>query len=222
MDALRLYCRVRLPLITVLAVTGGIALQAEQQPSGATSAAESALSSVLDVVQLTPNVHVIATPTGNVTIQSGPDGVVVVDSGSLESAKAVLAEIRKISSTPIRYIINTNAHHDHVAANGPISAAGRPLANVAGGGIAGGGGARPPSAGIVSHENVLLRMTLSDKPKYEDLALPSENFLDNKNIYLNNEGIDVIHQPAASDDGHSFVRKGKGAGARKASYAARC
>ena len=45
----------------------------------------------------------------------GDDGVLVVDSFfELDTAKAMLAEIRKITPKPIRYVVNTHYHADHV------------------------------------------------------------------------------------------------------------
>ena len=48
---------------------------------------------VLDVVQLRPNFYVIAGAGGNVAVQTGQDGAVVVDSGSADRADAVAATI---------------------------------------------------------------------------------------------------------------------------------
>jgi glyoxylase-like metal-dependent hydrolase (beta-lactamase superfamily II) len=45
----------------------------------------------------------------------GDDGVLVVDSFfELDTAKALLGEIRKITPKPIRYVVNTHYHADHV------------------------------------------------------------------------------------------------------------
>ena len=47
----------------------------------------------LDVVQLRPNFYVIGGAGGNVVVQLGPEGVILVDSGSTERADRVLAAI---------------------------------------------------------------------------------------------------------------------------------
>lgn len=45
----------------------------------------------------------------------GDDGVLVVDSfANVGAAKALLAEIRKLTPKPVRYVINTHYHYDHV------------------------------------------------------------------------------------------------------------
>ena len=46
---------------------------------------------------------------GNIAVQTGPNGVVIVDSGSAEHAEEVIAAVKKLSDQPIRYIINTSA-----------------------------------------------------------------------------------------------------------------
>lgn len=55
----------------------------------------------------------------------GEDGVLVVDSFfNPEAAKALLAEIRKLTDKPIRYVVNTHYHIDHVSGDAVFKAAG--------------------------------------------------------------------------------------------------
>ena len=160
-----------------------------------------------EVVQLRPNFDMIAGAGGNIGIQVGADGVVVVDSGSTATADAVLAAIRKVTAQPIRYIINTSADPDHVGGNAAIAKAGQTLFTQTGGaGVAAdflGGG-----ASILAAEQVLTRMSGSTgKPSPFPLAAwPTETFNQpRKYMYLNDEGIEVLHQPAAHTDGDSIV-----------------
>ncbi len=49
----------------------------------------------------------------------GDDGVVVIDTfASADAARQLLVEIRKLTKLPIRFVINTHYHLDHVAGNG--------------------------------------------------------------------------------------------------------
>ncbi len=66
----------------------------------------------LEVLQVQPNFYMIGRAGGNIAVQIGPDGVVLVDSGSREMADAVVAAIKKLTDQPIRYIINTNPDAD--------------------------------------------------------------------------------------------------------------
>lgn len=155
----------------------------------------------LDVLHVQGNVWMIAGDGGNIAVQVGPDGIVVVDSGAGRMTDAVIAEIRKLGDAPIRYVVNTSAHPDHVGGNVALSAAGIPLG---GGGGGGGGGAAPTNEGaaIVGQENVLLHMSEQGMPEG---AWPLESYIDSRNIYLNGEAFQMLHQPAAYSDSDSIV-----------------
>jgi len=156
----------------------------------------------LEVLQLRPNFYLIAGAGGNIGVQVGGDGVVVVDSGSGASAEAVLAAIKKITTQPIRYVINTSADADHVGGNEALAKAGQTLF-VAGGGVGVGADFLGGGASILAAEKVLTRMSAA---KFPVSAQPSETFQQpRKYMYLNGEGIEVLHQPAAHTDGDSIV-----------------
>ena len=78
----------------------------------------------LDLVQIRPNFYVIAGAGGNILVQLGPDGVILVDSGTTEAADNVLATIRRLTPLPIRYIINTGMNPEHVGGNDKLARAG--------------------------------------------------------------------------------------------------
>ena len=71
----------------------------------------------IEVLTVRDNFFVIAGAGGNVGVQVGDDGVVVVDTGSAASAPAVVAAIKRLTPKPIRYIINTGPDADHVGGN---------------------------------------------------------------------------------------------------------
>ena len=179
--------------------SGGKQLTLLAQESGTTA---------LEVVQVAPNVRLIAGDGANIVVQTGPDGVVLVDSGSGNRSADVLQEIRRLTDRPIRYIINTAAHPDHVGGNGTISAAGFRLGE-------GSRRARTPAvvAGVhngatrLAHENLLLRMSApqGQVALFDEALWPTEVFIGRKDFYLNGEPIQIIHQPAAHSDGDSMV-----------------
>ena len=167
------------------------------QPSGTT----------LEVLQVRPNFYMIAGAGGNIGFQIGADGVVVVDSGSASLADAVVAAIKKVTAQPIRYVINTSADPDHVGGNAAIAKAGQTLFTQGGGAGIGadflGGG-----ASILSVEQVLTRMSgaTGQPSKFPVEAWPSETFHQpRKYMYLNGEGLEVFHEPAAHTDGDAMV-----------------
>jgi cyclase len=166
-----------------------------------------ATSGSLEVLQLRPNFYMLAGGGSNVGVQIGDDGVVVVDAGSTASAADTLAAIQKLTTRPIRYIIDTSADLDHVGGNETISKAGQTLFTAAGsislpGNFLGG------VASILSAERVLTRMSAptGQAAPFPAGALPTETFdQGRKYMFLNGEGIEVLHQPAAHTDGDVVV-----------------
>ena len=164
----------------------------------------------LDLVQIRPNFYVIAGAGGNIVMQTGPEGVILVDSGSTAMADKVLATIRRVTPLPIRYIINTSMDPDHVGGNDRLARAGLsilPGAVAAGAGLNDDLVSNSGRASVLAHENVLTRMTASTGPQAVPFGLwPTKTFAFRLySMYLNGEGIQVIHMPAARTDGDTIV-----------------
>jgi cyclase len=160
-----------------------------------------------EVIEIRPNVFLIAGAGGNVAVQVGDDGVVVVDAGSAAGASAIVAAIKRITPKPIRYVIDTGPDADHVGGNEAVSKAGETLF-----GAMRLGGQRQefmaPVASILATEGVLRRMTASSGPAaaYPAGGWPTETFHYARHaMYLNGEAIEVLHQPAAHTDSDAFV-----------------
>jgi glyoxylase-like metal-dependent hydrolase (beta-lactamase superfamily II) len=61
---------------------------------------------------------------GNTLVVVGDDGVLVVDSGdALSATRKTIAEIRRITPLPVRFLVNTHWHWDHTLGNGEYRAA---------------------------------------------------------------------------------------------------
>jgi glyoxylase-like metal-dependent hydrolase (beta-lactamase superfamily II) len=188
--------------IAVVVVYGGWASRAvAQQDKG----------DDLDVVEVRPNFFVIAGAGGNIVMQLGPQGVILVDSGSTDMSEKVLATIRRLTPLPIRYIINTSMDADHVGGNARLTTAGL---SILAGAIAAGAGlsddlvTNSGRASVLAHENVLTRMSApTGEQSPAPFALwPTKTFAFHQySMYLNGEGIQVIHQPAAHTDGDTIV-----------------
>jgi len=163
----------------------------------------------LDVIQVRPNFYMIAGAGGNIGVQIGVDGVVLVDAGSAGTSEQVLAAIKKLTPLPTRYIIDTGADPDHVGGNGALSKAGQtiftnPLGNSSFvNAMTNGGG-----ASIMAPDSVLQRMSAptGKKAEFPVEDWPNEAFYtEAKYFRMNDEGIEVLHQPAAHSNADSFV-----------------
>jgi cyclase len=152
------------------------------------------------------NIYMLVGAGGNITVQIGKDGVLVVDTGLANMSDKVLAAIKKLSDKPLRYVIDTHYHADHTGGNQALRKAG---ATIAGGNVAGDlGAAASEGAQVIAFENVLNRMsapTGKESPTPTG-AWPTDTFIDpQKKLFFNNEGIEIIHLPNAHTDGDSIV-----------------
>ena len=117
----------------------------------------------------------------------GEDGVAVIDTfEDAAAAKVLLEEIRKITKLPIRFVINTHYHIDHVAGNGVFAEAG---------------------ATVVAHRNVRewihtenlkffgAKITPDQKKMVESLVAPSVVYSDSLDLYLGSRHLALHYYP---------------------------
>jgi glyoxylase-like metal-dependent hydrolase (beta-lactamase superfamily II) len=153
------------------------------------------------------NVWIINAGFVNVAVQIGPDGVLVVDTGTEAMGEKILAEIRRLAGDKtLRFIINTHAHADHIGGNVAIARAGKSIIS---GNFAGQAGAAAANAAkIIAHENTQLRMGDSEggQPAAPTAALPTDTFFVKRHdMFFNGEAIQLLHQPNAHTDGDIIV-----------------
>jgi len=154
----------------------------------------------LQVLPVQGNVYVIAGGGGNVTVQVGSSGAILVDSKSGPMTDRILAEVTKLSvvDKPIRYVLNTSADLDHLGGNENLAKA---LGSAAGWTIINTPGASQTAVQILAHDAVLARVT-----HLPTSAWPTETFVGlEKEIYFNGEAVFMYHIPAAHTDGDSLV-----------------
>ncbi len=153
------------------------------------------------ILPVRDNIFMLVGAGGNITVQTGDEGVLIIDTQYEQLSDKILAAIRTLSDKPLRYIINTHHHGDHIGGNVPLRAAGfTPVGGNVGGDIGDAGeGAR-----ILAHENVLLHMASDDNVSTD--AWPTMTYFTGKrDIYFNGEGVRVLHQPNAHTDGDSII-----------------
>ena len=160
----------------------------------------------LQVMPVQGNVYIIAGAGGNIAVQVGQEGVLVVDSGLAGTSEAVLAEIRKLSDKPLQYVLNTHFHPDHTGGNEAIRKAG---VTITGANVTGNLTDAAVGAQILAYLNVLNRMsapTGTQAPTPTGAWPTDTEFIrEHKDLFFNDEPIQMIHQPAAHTDGDSLV-----------------
>jgi glyoxylase-like metal-dependent hydrolase (beta-lactamase superfamily II) len=154
------------------------------------------------------NVWLINAGSVNVAVQIGPDGVLVVDTGTEALAERILAEIERLAGDrTIRFIVNTHAHPDHVGGNVTIAKAGRSV--IAGNFVGQAGPGAAEVAKVWAHENTMRRMSEAEganAPATPAAAWPTDTFFTKRNdIYFNGEPVQMLHQPGAHSDGDVLV-----------------
>jgi len=190
-------------LAAILAVIALPVLTHAQQVPGAAPANAGASNAEVHVLPVQGNIYMLVGAGGNITVQAGSDGVLLVDTGLTGMSDKVLAAVRSISDKPIRYIINTHIHPDHTGGNEAIAKAG---STVAGGNVVGDIGASAgDQATVIAFQTILDRMSSSNPPTPQG-AWPTETYTTpERKMFFDNEGIEIIHIPAAHTDGDSMV-----------------
>lgn len=156
----------------------------------------------IHVLPVQSDVYMLVGPGGNVTLQVGEDGVVVVDTMGAVLGEALLAAIQQVTDKPITFLINTHAHPDRVGGNAIIAEAG---SNIAGGNVVGTIADAGATARIVAHENALIAITAMDDPLPFEGWPTDTYFTGHKDLFFNGEAVRILHQPAAHTDGDSIV-----------------
>lgn len=141
---------------------------------------------------LSGTVTLIQGSGGNVAVSSGEDGVYVIDDQLQPIADQLMAEIRKISDRPVRFVINTHYHGDHVGGNEAIGHTG---------------------AIIIAQDNVYKRMSSEQFSQFRNkatepwplAALPVITFGDHITLHLNGEAVTAYHVAHAHTDGDSII-----------------
>jgi hypothetical protein len=116
---------VGLPRVAAIAVVLCVVALDAAPRSAVQELAPATSASGLEILRIRPNFYMIAGAGGNIAVQVGVDGVVLVDTGSRANVEDVMTAVRKIASTPIRFIINTSADADQVGGNERLQQAGQ-------------------------------------------------------------------------------------------------
>ncbi|MDY6843973.1 MAG: MBL fold metallo-hydrolase, partial [Thermodesulfobacteriota bacterium] len=129
---------------------------------------------------------------GNTIVLTGDDGVLMIDTKVENSIDKLLAEIAALCKKPIRFVIATHWHYDHVGGNEKVAKTG---------------------ATIIAHENVRKRMSIehdmkmlnTKAPPAPEMARPLVTFQKEITFHLNGEYVKVFHVEPGHTDGDSVI-----------------
>jgi glyoxylase-like metal-dependent hydrolase (beta-lactamase superfamily II) len=162
------------------------------------AAAAADVDTDVEIVQVASDVYMVAAASGNITVNVGPQGLFVVDTGSEAMSAKTVAAIRTISDKPIRFIVQTSAHPDRVGgtpALNQLAEAIRSRETIDTGAV------------ILAHENTFNRMSAATgdrAPTPVSAWANSTFFVSRQDEYFNGQGIQLVHR-AASTDGDVVV-----------------
>ena len=181
--------RVLAALAVGLAVAGAAAALA---PSSATAQGNDLSKVTIKTVKLADGVAMLEGAGGNIGVSYGADGPILVDDQFAPLTSKIRAAVSALNPRPIRFVLNTHWHPDHVGGN----------ENLGKGGVA-----------IIAHENVRKRMSAGRAatelrgavPPATKGALPVVTFTSDVTFHWNNDSIHVFHVDPAHTDGDVMV-----------------
>jgi len=146
----------------------------------------------MQVIPVASGIYMLVGSGGNLGVSAGDEGVFLVDDQYAPLHPKIIAAVGKISSKPIRFLVNTHWHWDHTGGNELIGKAG---------------------VLIVAHDNVRRRMSTEQFTEYFNrtsppspkAALPVVTFNDTVTFHYNGEEIHAFHVAPAHTDGDSVI-----------------
>lgn len=141
----------------------------------------------IKTTKVSDGVYMLTGSGGNIGVSAGNDGVLLVDDQFAELTEKIRAAIAKINGGPIRFVLNTNWHYDHVGGNRPLAEAG---------------------CIIIAHDNSRKLMMAEQYhpffdmriPPYPEAALPKVTFTESITFHFNGDEIHAFHIENAHSD----------------------
>lgn len=121
---------------------------------------------------------------GNVAASIGEDGILLVDNMYAWMSPKLTSSLKTISDKPIKIVLNTHFHTDHIQGNEIFK----------------------KTSTIIAHENVykqLLKKHKESAPTTD--MLPDVTFSDSMRIHYNGEEIRMLHFPHSHTDGDAVI-----------------
>ena len=133
---------------------------------------------------VTGNIWKIFGGGGNTLVVVQKDGVVLVDTKMPGNGPYIVEQVKKLTDKPIKLVINTHSHPDHVGSNDYIRQ-------------------QYPNVQIVMNEGA--KDELSGGPRSNPALLPTETFKDRMTIGTGDDRIELYHFGPGHTNGDTFV-----------------
>ncbi len=165
---------------------------AQETVSPVTKINEEAAKADITVESLRGNLSVLMGSGGNITVLTGTNGKLMVDGGIAVSRPKIQAALDRISSAPLKYLINTHWHWDHADSNEWLHEQG---------------------ATIIAQENTLKRLLATTRVEDWNYTfqpvpaggLPTVTFKTDKTLNFNGETIVMKHYGIGHTDTDIWV-----------------
>lgn len=104
---------------TTAAVATTLTLLAQAPQGGGRGRGAAAGQTVEKIRELKPNLYMITGAGANTLVRVTPEGLIVVDTklASDENYRRLMEEIASVSTMPVKFVLNTHHHPDHVGNN---------------------------------------------------------------------------------------------------------
>jgi glyoxylase-like metal-dependent hydrolase (beta-lactamase superfamily II) len=142
--------------------------------------------------RVSENFFVLEGQGGTISVLTGPDGVLMVDSEFAPLTDKIVTAIRQITDQPIRFLVNTHVHADHTGGNENLAKIG---------------------ALIFSRDQLRSRLVHPSPgangqvlPSAPAKALPVVTYDGPVTLHINGEGVQLIPIRAAHTDGDTLIR----------------
>jgi cyclase len=144
------------------------------------------------VIPVAAGVYMLEGMGGNIGLSVGKDDAFIIDDQYAPLSEKIKAAVATVTPKPVRFVVNTHWHFDHVGGNEAMAGSG---------------------AIIFAHENTRRRMTTEQfiqafnmkVPASPTAALPVITFSDTITFYTNDDTVRTFHVPNAHTDGDAII-----------------
>ncbi|MGM0482014.1 MAG: MBL fold metallo-hydrolase [Pseudomonadota bacterium] len=137
----------------------------------------------VEATEVADNLHMLSGAGGNMALMHGEDGVLLIDDQYQQMAAKITNKIDQITGSPVKYLINTHFHGDHVGSNMWFR--------------------EQHDATIMAHDNV--RKRLANDDSFDPNGLPVLTFDSAVTLHINGDTVHVFYLPSGHTDGDVAV-----------------